>query len=167
MTGQAFTLGMFQGFAEVDHTVPPGYTVVHGKICEGCGLNMFVENGTRYCGKCEPIYFPDTTLSTYSIDLEIQKAWRELHPVHIRTRRGPRPDLGDWRTRLFAAFVELGPLSYKQMKEITGHGTVNTLRTAISFCEFQFEHVGSVWPRSWRGLPEKLFMPPELICQKN
>jgi len=166
MTGQAFTLGMFQGFAEVEHTVPLGCTVVHSKLCELCGLNMFVENGTRYCSKCEPIMFPES-LSTYNIDKEIQQAWRELHPTsHVR--RGAHPSLGDWKTKLFSAFVECGPLSYRQMREVTGHCSVNTMKTALSLCMFEFEHVGSVWPRRSRlGHPEGLFLPPEMACPKN
>ena len=68
-------LGMLQGFMVADHAVPVGMLVVHQKFCEECGVNMYVENGNRYCPQCSP--FNDKLFNDL-MRRELERALRNL-----------------------------------------------------------------------------------------
>lgn len=67
--------------------------------------------------------------------------------------------LGDWKSKLLIAFAHRGPLSYEQMREITGHKHAGSIAAAISW-SFPIVRVGSVWPRPYlRMAGTALYLP--------
>jgi len=148
---------------------------------------IFVDPGPKYCPTCCRAMLLPVEDREYRDELPTSAAMKHrtylphydgslVDPEHrLRTRPTPAPPppkrwkknfLGDWKTRLIQALIDRGPLTCKQMAEITGHSVsdargmlnyslvVSTARAAGIFVQA----VGSVWPRpSCMGPAPKLY----------
>ncbi len=65
MSAQQNSLGMMQGFIEVEHRVPLDARVLHPAYCQNCGKLMFVEKRQKYCVPCGTRYLLPLDLTIY------------------------------------------------------------------------------------------------------
>lgn len=65
--------------------------------------------------------------------------------------------LGNWTEKLINAFMQLGPLSTKQMQEITGHKNRNAMLSTVRAKKIPLIAVGHVWPANSSGPRACLF----------
>jgi hypothetical protein len=138
--------------------VPPNSLLRELKCCENCPA-LFVRtcgSGLKFCSKCrQRSLMPLPEVREFK---EFAPARASAHAIHYDdSLRKKRDSLGDWRTKLIVAFLQRGPLSAREMIEITGHAAESDMVHTCYLQGITLEPVGSAWPRRGRGNPAKIY----------
>jgi hypothetical protein len=129
---------------------------------------IYRDEGERFCKNCRTrmLLPPELTQEREAYQNEMKSVVPNLSKHLIRydnTLLNPtrRRKISDWKAKLTEAFISRGPLSTREIVEITGHHLIENYSAIIQIIRiagFRVVVVGSVWPRkSCMGSAPKLY----------
>lgn len=131
------------------------------------------DKNVRYCWSCKAkaLETPDDATYREALVPELKKMHRS-NPLPKYDETLPKRQqpicrrfgkLGDWRSRLLIVFAQQGAMTYRDIRAVTGHRTTGTLSVALLSFPQRLKHVGSIYPKPYRGKAAGLYLPEMMV----
>lgn len=144
-------------------------------LCEDEPLRKIIykDTGDRYCGECKSTQLAPPDVSEYKemLPTSAEMAHRTYIPAtepRPRSWKQKNRYLTGWKERLMRAFQERGPLSSREITEVTKYNTgmshYSKVLNMIRKAGIELHIVGSVYPLPPTGRHCSLFFPSKPIA---